>query len=240
MTNKSLLQLEAEAQAAAKALEVAKQREEEKKREEERAKEREARQQEQKNKNLRIQAIAVRVLAALQQVGINTASIDTNGQVRVRAMGGRDGECAISIEEHRTSYYSGSDMHRGQLKVVVGDYGSRKSYFSKELVGFNYDKIAALVKQRLNAVVATEKRYQEKHRAKESNSAMIARLRKEFNLGATLDTSKSRYDSRGKWSSYDAPEGHAYIDLGAVTEEQLRAILPVLIEAGVIETKDKE
>lgn len=239
MTNKSLQQLEAEAHAAAKALEVAKQREEEKKREQERAKEREARQQEQKNKNLRIQAIAVKVLAALQQIGVNTASIDTNGQVRVRT-NGRDGECAILIEEHRTSYYGGSDMYRGQLKVVVGDYGSRKPYFSKELVGFNYDKIAALVKQRLNAVLAQEKLYQEKHRAKESNSSMILRLRKEFNLGETLATSKNRYDSRGKWSSYDAPEGHAYIDLGAVTEEQLRAILPVLIKAGVIETKDKE
>ena len=126
----------------------------------------------------------------------------------------------------------------GRLRMVVGDYGERKSLPQRKDGSFNYEAAA----QHLSIKVAELKSKRDTEARIMKNASYEEAIREEFNLPAHSDIIKT---SRGhhvgeigrasrRWVSYAAPVGMVYLSLvNTVTPEQARAILAAAVAAGV-------
>ena len=182
---KTVQQLEAEARAAAEALAEAKEQERAAARAAEEAKRKAEYEAKQSAETAARAKVAAALVEALQAAGVNSAHLiePHKSQVSVLPGDAYDGNCSLSIERAyaASSRYSFRSQPVG-WKVIVGQYGDRKSYPQKKDGTFSYAKIAEEVASRLSVRKAAAERQRKEANLSNANDAIVATLKEAFKL----------------------------------------------------------
>lgn len=234
-TLEQLKQEAADAQAAVQAAEQADRVAKQKKIDEERA---ERTRQEQRAAIANQHDVFTKLLMALHEGGLTSACIDKDGRFHARGINNLR-NVDVNIEKHHSSTYYGSDKHRGEKKIVVGDYGDRKSFFKTGSGDYNYGTIAAHIIKRVVAMQQEESRTMVQTKAKTTGVKIIERLKAEAGVESTTIMVASKWVTdhvNGGRKEITAPEGMIYMDIGciAVTPEQAHFVLAALKTTGLV------
>lgn len=243
---KTLEQLKTEAEAAAKALKEAE--------ETERQAAREAKAAEEKAKALikarETQSIKIQILTQVHKVLVTTfkdAVLETpevTDPYRIKepniTLSPGVNYPYIYVQDRHTTGYGQRFLGWG-VALTLESFGRTRVYPSLSNGGYSYDKIVKVIQDHQEAKIIAKRREAEDRIRKERKTDLAGSVKKD--LGLKEDSvlvqgvlEQGHRDYRGRWipSSYEASDGHVWLNLGSrqCTPEQAKIMINALRLAG--------